>query len=65
MSEPSEELIMAYGRMHYWYNQTQVGHVAQNSEEFREAAANWKNARIELELMQRKYNDKPYYDTRS
>ena len=62
MKEPSEELLLAYGKVHYWYNQVRIGMFEKKNDlpEYVNAQKKWKESRIALEKLQRIEGDKPY-----
>jgi hypothetical protein len=62
MKEPSEELLLAYGKVHYWYNQVRTGMFEKKNDlpEYVNAQKKWKESRIALEKLQRVEGDKHY-----
>lgn len=62
MKEPSEELLLAYGKVHYWYNQVRTGMFEKKNDlpEYANAQKKWKESRIALEKLQRVEGDKHY-----
>ena len=62
MKEPSEDLLIAYGRVAWGYNQIRTAQVLEKSDdpEYIKISKQLKEDRIELEKLQRQYNDKHY-----
>jgi hypothetical protein len=62
MKEPTEDLLLAYGRVAWGYNQVRIAQVSGKSgePEYISIRDQLRKDRIDLEKLQRQYDDMPY-----
>lgn len=62
MKEPTEDLLLAYGRVAWGYNQVRTAQSIGQADkpEYLEIRDQLKKDRVELEVLQRKYDDPAY-----
>lgn len=62
MKEPTEDLLIAYGRVHWGYNQIRTAQLSGESDnpEYLAIRDQLRKDRIELEKLQRQYDDPAY-----
>lgn len=62
MEEPTKDILVALGRMHFWYGETRRCEVNRDEKSWFEARDNWKNARHEYQRLKRQNEYKSYHE---